>query len=225
MIASVSDVTGIGIYSPAEAALYARIHQQTLRRWVFGASNGEAVIEHQTQDGTVTFQDFVQTLAIRAIRQQHNVALPKIRSAIQFAEQSYGLRFPLARRHTMFLMGRELVICPDGERYVLATGKSRSNLLIKQIAEPFLQELTFDDSGFASRYNLLRWGDFTATMDPSVQFGQPYLQECGVSTLALYEAFQSEGSIEAAADVYDVTPDAVRFACRLYVDYLPLTAA
>lgn len=223
MIAAVKDIAGIGIYSPAEAALYARVRRETMQRWVFGNSRGEPVIHHQPSSENVTFLDLVQTLAIRAIRQQHNVPLQKIRQAIDFAEEHFHLSFPLARQHAIYLMkNHEVVIrpIPDEDNLVQASGAARGNFIMQQIAEPFLDDLSFDSTGLANRFDLFKWEEFTATMDPAVQFGQPHLPELGYTTLALYEAFQSEGSAEAAAEMYEVPVDAVRFACRLYVDYL-----
>ena len=80
-----ADLLGIGVYTPREAAFYARVPTQTMQRWLWGGLNSESAFTPEI-DGPklVSFRDFVTTLAIRSIRNsQQPVSLQKIRSAIQ----------------------------------------------------------------------------------------------------------------------------------------------
>jgi uncharacterized protein (DUF433 family) len=56
-------------------------------------------------------------------------------------------------------------------------------------------------------------------MNPKIRFGEPILDNSGYTPEALFEAAMTEGSIEAAARSYDVSPDQVRI-CIDYFDYL-----
>ncbi|MEZ6069441.1 MAG: hypothetical protein R3C10_04020 [Pirellulales bacterium] len=102
MIATAKDLIGKGIYSTTEAALYARVRRDTLRRWLFGGSSQKPVISRQVEspadNKVVTFLDFVQAMAIRAIRVQHDVPLQTIRKAHDRAVRDYGLEYPLPDR-------------------------------------------------------------------------------------------------------------------------------
>ena len=72
----------------------------------------------------VTFLDFVQALAIRAIRQHHHISLDKIRTAIDRAENEFKVQWPLARKHTIYLLGRDIqIVLEAGGHPVQVTGK------------------------------------------------------------------------------------------------------
>src|SRR5690349_307789 len=95
---------GVGIYTVAEAAFYARVHPTTLHRWLYGTADGEAVLRPEIEDEKiVTFVDFVEALAVRAIRLEHKLSLSKIRQAVKVATDTYGVLHPLAREHITYL--------------------------------------------------------------------------------------------------------------------------
>ena len=47
-------------------------------------------------------------------------------------------------------------------------------------------------------------------LDPARSFGQPIAAQSGVPTIVLFDAVKSEGSIKAAARVYEVSEMEVR---------------
>src|SRR4051794_24489806 len=100
MIADVKLFLGKGLYSVTEAALYARVPRPKVRRWLFG-DKGQSVITPQveTDEKLVSFLDFVQTLAIRAIRRRRRVSLQKIREAVAFCQKQWGMQNPFAMQH------------------------------------------------------------------------------------------------------------------------------
>lgn len=115
---------GTGLYTVREAALYARLHPTVLNRWLFG---NKRVLHPQigsAGEKVVTFLDFVQALAVRAIRTQHKIALDKVRLAIEVAEKEFQVSFPLARRHTIYLLDRDIQIVPelDGDQNISKPG-------------------------------------------------------------------------------------------------------
>lgn len=218
---------GTGLYTPREAALYARLHPSVLSRWLYGNNSGERVLVPQL-DGErrmVTFLDFVQALAIRAIRQQHHISLDKIRTAIERAEREFGLKWPLSRKHTTYLLGRDIQIVPEaGGNPVQVTGRGSGQLSLRPIVELHLRDLGWDAEGLAKSYRPFRWEDREVLMDPTRNFGEPLIPSCDYSARALWEAAETEGSIEAAANAYGVAPQDVEIACR-YFDHLQLSLA
>jgi hypothetical protein len=142
---TIADKLGIGIYTPAEAAFYARVSRRMMSRWVLGIG-GEPVIERQLRDSAekvVTFLDFVQTLAVREVRNRWGVPLQRIRQGVDEARQHYGIEFPLACRHKIFLFGDrkegrgQIIISRHndddsiGERSVRLTGRQGRNRIPK----------------------------------------------------------------------------------------------
>ena len=133
MVAKLRNALGNGLFTVAEAALYARVSPQMMARWLFGNKKGHSVLHPQfgAEARFVSFLDLVQTLAIREIRIQRKVALPKFRQAIRMAKEKFNLDYPFARRHCTYLFGDELVIRPPGDDFVEASGK---HLLSIQLA-------------------------------------------------------------------------------------------
>jgi uncharacterized protein (DUF433 family) len=227
-----TDLLGIGVYTPAEAAFYARIPTQTMCRWLWGVGDNKPVYTPEIEgDKLVSFVDFVTAMAIRAIRvAKKGVSLQKVRDAIQIAEDDYNLSNPLARKHEIFLLRDDVVISLEGEgdknkRLVQLTGKHKRNLIMRPIAESFLFELKFGDDGLASMYTAYTYRQFDVQLNPKVRFGEPLVSSTGYSALALWEAFRDEGSLEGAARAYGVDVDAVHAACRFYDHLTPTPSA
>jgi hypothetical protein len=227
MTIAARDLLGIGLYTPADAAFLARVSTQLMNRWLYGNQSGEPVLCPQIEDPDekiVTFLDFVQTLAIRAIRVQHNVPLQKIRQAVEVARDHFHIEYPFAMDHTTYLFGNELLIRVGKDKegtdeFVQASGKHARNRMLTKVIEVYLRDLTFNPEGLAAAYRAFAWKDFEVVMDPAVRFGEPLVKSCGYSAQALWEASLSEGGIENAARAYGVKVREVELACR-YFDHL-----
>lgn len=206
--------------------MYARVSTPLMNRWLFGSKTGEAVIRRQlpTDGRSVTFLDFVEALAVRAIRLRHKVPLQKIRQAIDSAEQKYCVTHLFAREHVTYLFQKELVITLGDDRYVQVSGEAAGNLMIPPVVELYMRDLTFNSAGLATQYRAFEWRDRIVTMDPEIRFGEPSVPSCGYTAQSLWESFQCEGSIEATAEAYGVAPEDVEVACRYY-DHLQARSA
>jgi uncharacterized protein (DUF433 family) len=223
---------GIGIYTPAEAAFYARVSRRLMTRWVFGDDGGKPVIERQLGDASekiVTFLDFVQTLAIREVRNRHGLPLQRIRQGVEAARERYGIKYPLACRHTIYLFGDqkgeghgEMVIRIDDtegieQQYVQLTGRNRHNLLIRPVVEMFLHDLQFDpETGLASTYSPMSSEGASIVLNPHRRFGEPIVEPGGYTVETLWHATNAEGGIEAAAETFGVPIGEVRLANKYF---------
>lgn len=221
-----SDITfNQGIFTAAEVALFAKLHPTTVKRWFFSNHMGKAVMPPSGMDSkTLSFWDLVQAMAVRSIRREMNVPLPKIRQAIQRAEADYGLTHIFARPHKTVLFTGDIFIYPKGqEAPVQLTGKHPHQLAIRQLVEPYQRDLVFDASGLASLFTAFRFADQAVIINPAIRFGEPFVESCGYSARTLYEAVLSEGGVSQAARVFAVDEAAVDAAFRYY-DSLPLAA-
>lgn len=241
MIAAKS-LLGVGLYSPTEAALYARVPTRTLNRWIYGDKTGDQVIipqiGGQNGDRVVTFLDFVQALAIRRIRHERRVSLPKLREAYFRARDEFKVPYPLALDSTRIgLFGppedptrQEVYICLEKsedavKQYFQLTGKKHGNQLIGEVVTTYSRRLIYDERGLAARYIAYKTDDGKVIMDPEVRFGEPYFEDVGYTARTLFDAYQSEGSVARAAEVYGVAPGLVELAVEFF-DYLrPPSAA
>lgn len=243
MVAATRETLGIGIYTPEEAAFYARISTQLMNRWLFGDKKGAAIVRPQLgidqprDERTVTFLDMIQALAIRDIRNSFNLPLQKIRAAVDFVRDRYHIEHPFAMKHTTVLVSDkkrdghgELVIrlpqIPDIEQemYVQVSGKAQGNILIRQAVEAYMDELEYTPEGIASEYRPMTIADETILLNPHLRFGEPVVESCGYTAESLWEAAIAEGGIEAAAQAYGVPEGVVRLAYK-YFDYLKPNAA
>ncbi len=228
MVALASKFVGYGMYTPAEAAMYARVKPQLMSRWVHGSASGAAVVQARVEssdgDRTVAFVDMIQAMAIRAVREQSRgrVTLQTIRQAVDTAAQ-LGLRYPFARRHTIYRWQDRIALRVDGIDLVEASGRHRGHMLLK-IVELHLEDIGYDDNGLANDYHLGQ-GPVRIRFRPDFQFGQPVVEPSGHTAWTLWEAVQSMGDVTAVAEAYRVDEEEVRVAYR-YIDSIrPATAA
>ena len=216
---------GIGLYSPAEAAMYARITTRTMARWVFGDAKGEAAFTCQIKNDelTVSFLDFIQALAVRSIRNQFGVSLQKIRAAVDCVQQTHGIQYPFAREHETYVITDgsatgELAI-KINDHLIQISGRNRKQFLLGPVAELYMERVTFGSDGLASEYRAWGTNENPIRMNPRVRFGEPLVANCGYSARVLWEAVKNEGSIKDAARAYGVDEKHIHLACE-YIDHL-----
>lgn len=214
---------GKGIYTPRQAATYARITTEMMSRWIHGNKKGPPVVRAQLQDDEdrfVTFLDLVQAMAIRSIRKKdRKISLDKIRSVIKVAKENYGVEYPFAYRHTTFLFEDDIVIRLQDDTLVQVTGKYKHHDLINGVAEIYMLDLVYDEDNLSQRYVPMKGDGRNVVLDPRVRFGTPYVDSCGITVDALCDAVETEGSMDAAAETYGVGREDVVIALR-YADWL-----
>lgn len=235
MVAPASKL-GVGLYTPADAATFARVQTRLLNRWLFGTQDSDSVVDPEignSDDKIVSFLDFMQVLSIRAIRDHEKIPLTKIREAVHVAEEEYGVEYPFARRHKIFLRsdfaksghGEIVIKVPSTEsgkeKYVEVSGRHRHNQVMHEIAESFMSDVSYNSEGVAERFVPFTWRDKRIVMDPKLRFGEPIIEGAGYSPRTLWEAIRIEGSVSNAAREYGVEEDDVLFAER-YRDHLSI---
>jgi len=237
-----TELLGVGLYSTFDAALYARVSPQLIARWIYGTTKGDPVFEPQlgrSEERDITFLDFVQALAIRRIRNERpGVSLQKIREAYFRARNEFGEPYPFALESTRIgLFGppdiprrQEIWLCvgkAEGEarKYFQLTGKKSGNQLIGEVVRTYAHRLVFDETTqLARKYIAYPTGKPVDTgeriaMDPEVRFGEPFVESCGYTARTLYDAYQSEGTPERAAEIYGVSLEHMTLVIE-YFDYL-----
>lgn len=235
-----TDVVGLGIYSPPEAARYARVATAKLSRWIFGQGSAEPVIEpelHRTER-IVTFLDFAQALSVHEIRLTADISLQRIRAAYKRAQQEHGIRYPFAVEHGIFVFGdlKRLARCELGiyiphtgsekereeffkehRKAVQLTGRHKGNVLIGQIIQDFSRKLVYHkETGLADEYVAFESRGHRILMDRNVRFGKPYLEHVGIEAETLADAVRIERTVERTARIYEVDESAVLAALDFY---------
>ena len=212
----ISDLVGIGIYTPAEAARLTGVSAGRIIRWLRGhkvrGSRYEPLWKPQIdiEDGRVYlgFRDLME-VRVAAAFIKHGLSPQKVRRAIQIARDLFGKDHPLSTRNfrtdgrSVFLqLSRE-----DGEDRLIDL--FRQQYEFQKIVEPSLKHIEFDASGVPSRW-YPRGPAAHVVVDPTRSFGRPIEVESGVPTGVLAAAARAEGSVEAAAKAWNVPIRSVR---------------
>lgn len=216
---------GTGLFTVAEAALYARVSTKLISRWIYGTKADESVINPQygSDERVVSFLDFVQTLAIREIRNTDNIPLQKIRQAVKLAKTKYGMEYPFAMHNVTFWDGNEVVICPTGDEFgpiVQASGKQVGQQYLK-FMWGYMDKLEFRHGTICDLYGIFKHKETTIKMDPKIRFGEPMMPS-GYSASHIWDAIHVERGVENVSKIYNIPLQEVETVNRFYVDYLPI---
>ncbi len=211
---------GRGVYSVSEAARYAKMPVATVRSWFFPSPGRHGMRRGDIQEPerkALSFYDFVEALAVRALRVDHKVSLKAIRQAIEFAQQQYGVEHIFAREDHRTLLDPhgEMHIVLRGETNPIAiSGKSSGQQSFQACVEMYMRDLKFSQDGLAELYTAFRFGEQSVIINPAFSFGEPVMKENGYPADVLWRAVIAEGSIERAAELYDASGASVEAAYR-----------
>lgn len=219
-----------GLYTLAQAALFARMPFNTLNYWHFGTKSRAPLRESEIakQDGKfVTFLEFIEAVAIRSLRQKRNIPLPKIREAIKEAQDKYQIKYPFAQQvHKTVVVGKDIHILLGEEAKMFGlSGRDKAQESFKPFLEPYMENMKFNADKIACEFIAARYGDGDKIimMNPRISFGEPMVGKTGYSAETLWRAAVAEGSIERACEFYEVDRESVAAACN-YWEGLALSA-
>lgn len=233
MSLTAQDIIGVGMYSVTEAAMYANVPAAAMSRWMWGTKRDASVARPQLgvpdEDRILTFLDFIQSLTIRALRNPHTdraaISLEKIRETIRIAEDEHGITFPFARQHTVYLLGKEIILHVKDLGTIQTSGKQKRQHVEQKLVELHLRDIGYRKSdGLAERFEVARDGDMKIVMNPKIRFGEPYLEHRGITASSIWNAVQAEGSVEGAALAYEIPEPDAAFAARWYESVRSATA-
>lgn len=228
---SANGLLGKGIYSPVEAATYARLDTRLVNRWVYGNKQGKRVFHPQHKyknEKIISFLDFIQILAIRNLRLKYKVTLENLRNGIYNFKQEYESEHPFAQEdHKTYLFKGTLYIKKKGYSkeyiYTSISPKSYGQEAITDVIEMYMDDVHFGPKGMAESYQAFKetydGKTINITMNPNSRFGEPLIDSCNTTPYTLYEAIFTEGSKKNAAKAFGVDPEYVDIAYR-YIDYL-----
>jgi uncharacterized protein (DUF433 family) len=199
-------------YSIAEAAHYLRIPLATLRSWVRGrhypTEHGrkffKPVIELPDPNlPSLSFVNLVEAHILDAIRREHNIPLPKVRTALNYLTQHLGVPHPLADQK-FESDGVSLIVSRFGQ---LIAVSEAGQLAMKEMLAAHLRRIEHDPSGLAIQlypFTRKRLPDEPKiiVIDPSVSFGRPTIIGTGVATAIVAERYKAGESVDELADDY-----------------------
>ena len=211
-------------YGLAEAAHYLRIPLATLRSWVRGRQypieNGTRFFNPliELPDSallSLSFVNMVEAHVMDAMRREHNIALPKVRIALDYVKRNLGSKHPLADLK-FETDGVELLL----SRYEQLISVSQAGqLAMREMLAAHLRRVEHDTSGLAVKlypFTRKRQSDEPKfiVMDPYVSFGRPTIAGTGIATSIVAERYKAGESIDELAKDYGCERDYVEEAVR-----------
>lgn len=214
-----TSLIGLGLYSPADAARLIGVPATKLTRWLKGYGSGNrahpALWKRQIEaiDGGLYlgFLDLVQSRMAAAFIEA-GLSPQKVRHALVLARDLIENEHPFATSRFK-TDGRTLLLealTDTEEDRPLVDLFKRGQYVMRNVIEPSLKGIDFETDIAVRWWPKGRANDIV--LDPKRQFGQPIIDSFGVPTAVLRAAVLAEGSVTKAAEMYRVTPEAVRRA-------------
>jgi len=202
-------------YHYPEAARYLHISLSTLRSWFSGQAGFAPVIElSDPLVKALSFDNLVEAHVLAAIRRKHRIPLQRVRRALDFTKDHFGVDRPLI--HQQFATnGVDLFVEGLGE----TVNASQGGQLAMQMRAR-LDRVDRDNHGFP-----IKLFPFTRTseeptdariivIDPQLAFGRPAIVHKGIPTDVIAQRY---GAGESACDIaedYGVDLSAIDEALR-----------
>ncbi|PYV07368.1 MAG: hypothetical protein DMG07_29075, partial [Acidobacteria bacterium] len=151
-----TDLRQLPAYPVAEGARFLGIPASTLRSWVAGRKyptrSGVRIFRPiialaGTNPALLSFVNLVEAHVLDAIRQEHEIPLPKVRAALNYVARQFPSPHPLATQE-FETDGLNLFV----ERYGQLINVSQAGqLALRRLLEARLRRIERDTSGFPSR--------------------------------------------------------------------------
>lgn len=192
------------IYTIGEAARYLGIPVSTLRFWFGGNQYYEPVIDRpDPSDPRISFTNLVEAHILAALRSKHEVNVPAVRRATEFAREEFNIDHILIHPEIQHAAGSLFI-----ERYGELINLSRSGqLAMKKILEKVLKRIEYDDKGPIRVFPIVSEnidGPRIIAIDPRFAFGRPMIVDRGISTTSIAQRFNTGESIRELAEDYDL---------------------
>ncbi len=206
------DIRELPAYGITEAAHYLRIPRATLRSWVLGrhypTGRGPKFFEPiiplpEKEPPTLSFINLVEVHILDAIRREHEIPLPKVRTALRYLKSRYPSKRPLVDQ-SFETDGLNLFI----EKYGQLINISHSGqLAIRSLLMAHLRRIQRDPDGIPVKlfpFTRKREADepMAVVIDPHISFGRPVLAGTGIVTAIVAGRYKAGDSVDDLAEDY-----------------------
>ena len=219
-----------GLYTVSDAVRLLRAYQvnnQKVRGWVSGyvRTQADPIVDNEVGFfGGKLAMGFLNLMEVRFIAYfaAYGVKVASIRYMAAEAKDMLQHEHPFAT-DAIFATDGKKIFAKSAE----ATGdrrmydlKDKNWAFYEMIAASLKKGVEFDPSGAAKTWHLADQVAPDVALNPLVAFGQPTLDESGVPTEALFDAFNVEGeTYESIAYWYDVPVEHVKQAVRFETEF------
>lgn len=216
----IQDHKNFAAYEAAEAARILGISSQKIRRWLCGykyTSHGTQKYQQplwhpeiqNSDDLYISFRDLIEIRFVDAFVKA-GLSKNSVRLLLANARSLIDSDYPLST--TQFRTdGRTIFLetLSESDEYNAVDVKNGQHVF-QSVVRPSFRDLVFDDGIVTKWY--VNGKSKKIAIDPDVAFGQPVIDETGIPTARLFEAFLAEGSERIIAQQFEVPLSAVRNA-------------
>ncbi len=217
-----ADPRDVPAYSVSEAAHYLSMPPSTVRDWVCGTKKFKQVLD-LPKPGTalLSFFNLVEVHALRSLRVDHRIELPRIRDALDFVKKELGWDRPLI--HEGFKTDGVRLFVEHLGNLIDITAKGQ---IVMREVMTHLERIEWERSIAARLYPFTRLNSEDAPksvfIDPRFSFGRPILRDARVATAIIADRYKAGDSMDDLALDYGCTRLEIEEAVRCE---LPLKAA
>ena len=213
-----------GLYTIPEAARLVGASQRALRTWVEGHSDKQKpVIQNEIgrigRTVAVSFKNLME-LRFIALFRDADVSLREIRSIMQEARETLRHPHPFATQIVFRTDGRKILaeIAKKNGVKDLYDLRSRNFEMPVIVMDSLKEDVIFDPEGEAVSWKPRPKIAPNVIVHPRLSFGRPIMRDSRIPTEALAVAFEAEGSVDAVAEIYDISEAQVREAVKFERD-------
>ena len=197
------------LYSIREAGHYIGVLPSTLRSWVSASTSKTPLIKiPDKNDKRMSFNNLVEAHVLASLRKQHGIKMQSIRAAIEYAEREMKIS-PLLLRDELRTSAGDIFWL---ELNRLVNLSRSGQLAIRRLIESSLRRIDRDSFALPVRlypFVNARSERKTILIDPTISFGQPVVNESGISTANIIRRIDAGESIEEVANDYSLDVQAV----------------
>lgn len=206
------DPRDLPAYGVAEAAYFLRVPKATISRWVSCRGNTRPVIDPARHNPTsLSFYNLVELHVLKAMRQEHELPLQRIRDAILYVEATLKLHRPLV--HEQFKTdGVNLFLEKYGELIDVSNHGQKG---IRKVLVELLKRVEWDERGLARELSFYANDPDEPRIivaNPLISFGRPVLAGTRIPVDVLTSLKRAGDSAESIAKVYKLTAHQVESA-------------
>jgi len=201
---------GVGIYTMADVARYARMHYNTVQSWFRSRGVMDSDYEEVDDAFTVSFHDLLDTLIAHQFRKR-KVQMKTVRRAYNILSDELGTPHPFCHRD-LYADSRRIIIKVGG----LIGSQDFQDAISKQYLFTELKEQLHNVS-YAVMTKLAEKLELSegVELNPRIAMGQPVLVGTGVTTHVVNSAFIANGyDREFVASLFGISGHQVSYAVK-----------
>lgn len=216
----------LATYRLPQASRLIGVSSNRLKRWLEGytTKTGDSSKVHaplwnakynEDDECYLGFEDMIEARFVDAFVKA-GLSIQAIRTLLERARQIAKTDYPLSS-HQFKTDGRTIFLevweADDAKAIDVKNGQHAFHAIVK----PSFRDLEFDSNSVTKWYVAGR--DKKISIDPNLAFGQPTIDQTGVPTGRLWEAFLAEGDLRRVANQFEVSyaeaKHAIEFEQRL----------